>query len=174
MLAQHKCVSNSIPTVTTTVISSNEISESDTTGGLSNGMSTSKRNSLQQQNISTSINSNDVCSDILIKCEDSIVLSDEDSKHNIDIIPTTVLQHSQRRRPTTLLQLNSSNFGNGKKISGTSSNGVVVLNFDSLMDGGTGLTPISSSGVNVQNHQIQQCNTAENSSDTSTNNNHLS
>lgn len=160
-----------MPTVTTTVISSNDISESDSTG-LSNGIS--KRNPLQQQNISTSIHSDDVCGDILIKCEDSIVLSDDDSKQNIDIIPTTVLQHSHRRRPTTLLQLNSSNFGNGKKISGTSSNGVVVLNFDSLMDGGTGLTPISSIGGNVQNHQIQQRGAVENNNETSTNNSVLS
>ncbi|VVC34581.1 Hypothetical protein CINCED_3A012984 [Cinara cedri] len=165
MLAHHKCISNSISTATTTVISSNEISESD----LSNTMSAVKQNPLQQQNISTSINSGDVCGDILIKCEDSIVLSDEDSKSNIDIIPTSVLQHSHRRRPTTLLQLNSNNFGNGKKISGTSSNGVVVLNFDSLMDGGTGLTPISSTGGNVPSHQIQR-NTVENSSEISINN----
>jgi len=173
MLAQHKCavnmnnvqLSNSVTTVNhaTTILDSNELSETKPTI-LSNHLSSIKGNSLQQ-NISTNvvINDNDSSNveDIIIKHEDnSIIQTDIDNKDSINIIPTSVMQQPQRRRPTTLLQLNNGNFGNSKKISGNGSTGVVVLNFDSLMDGGTGLTPVSSSGGNVQNHhQVQNSGT---------------
>lgn len=149
MLAQHKCtmnnrsVSNSVSTVnhTTTVLDSSEISES------SNVLSGNKRNPLQQQNISTNINSDSNIINVgdSIKCEDPIVIQTNiDNKDNMDIIPTTVLQLSQRRRPTSLLEPLNDNFTNIKKISGNgSTGGVMQFNFESLMDGGTGLTPIS-------------------------------
>ncbi|XP_025418233.1 transcription factor kayak isoform X2 [Sipha flava] len=160
MLAQHKCavsmnnghVSNSVSTVSQAIATLDSISESDTTV-LSNNLSTTKRNPLHQQNISTNVNSDNDSNnvgDILIKCEEpSLVITDDDNKDNI---PLTVLQQPQRRRPTTLLQLNNVNFGNNKKMSENGSTGVVVLNFDSLMDGGTGLTPVSTSVGSVQNH----------------------
>lgn len=173
MLAQHKCavnmnnvqLSNSITSVNhaTTILDTNEISETKPTA-LSNHLSSMKGNPLQQ-NISTNtvINDNDSnnVDDIIIKNEDnSIIQTDIDTKDSINIIPTSVMQQPQRRRPTTLLQLNNGNFGNNKKISGNGSTGVVVLNFDSLMDGGTGLTPVSSGGGSVQNHQqVQHSNT---------------
>lgn len=158
MLAQHKCVvninnipvSNALSTVNNALLDSNDVSKHDTTI-LSNHMSISKGNSLQQNissNIKTDIYNVD---DTIIKIEDQIVI---DNKDDIDLIPTTVLQQSHRRRPTTLLQLNNSNFGNSKKIPGNGSNGVVVLNFDSLMDGGTGLTPVSGN-IQIHNQQIQ-------------------
>lgn len=171
MLAQHKCavnmnnrppVSNAVSTIShvTSLLTSNAISESITTI-LSNDLSSTKRNTLQQQNISTNVNNDNdgnTVDSIIIKCENSLMESNEDNKDNIHIIPTSVLQQSHRRRPTTLLQLNNSNFGNNKKLSGNDSNGVVVLNFDSLMDGGTGLTPVSTSIGSVQNHHQQvQC-----------------
>lgn len=164
MLAQHKCavsmnngsVPNPVSTVTQAIETLDSISESDTTV-LSNNMSTTKRNRLHQQDISTNLNtdndSNNVGGIMLVKCEEpSLVLTDDDNKDNI---PITVLQQPQRRRPTTLLQLNNVNFGNNKKMSENGSTGVVVLNFDSLMDGGTGLTPVSTSVGSVQNHHQQ-------------------
>lgn len=170
MLAQHKCavniknecfepMSNLVTTVNlnTTDLNPNEISESNTTM-LSNNLLTTKKNPLQQQNISSHVKTENVgidVGDIFIKCEESSIMQpDVDNKDNMDIIPTTVLQQTQRRRPTTLLQLNNSNFGNNKKVSGNDT-GVVVLNFDSLMDGGTGLTPVSTNGGNVQSHHQQ-------------------
>ncbi|XP_022172903.1 transcription factor kayak isoform X2 [Myzus persicae] len=187
MLAQHKCavnmnnvqLSNSITTVNhaSTILDSNEISETKPTV-LSNHLSSIKGNPLQQ-NISTNIVINDNDSnnvdDIIIKREDnSIIQTDIDNKDSINIIPTSVMQQSQRRRPTTLLQLNNGNFGNTKKISGNGSTGVVVLNFDSLMDGGTGLTPVSSSGGSVQNHQQVQHSSTGNSGVNTENNSVLS
>lgn len=155
MLAHHKCSVNmnngSISNQTITVLDSNEMSESVTTV-LSNNLLATKRHTLQE-NINTNVNSENNSNNIdniLIKCEDhSGILSDNDNKDDIDIIPTTVMHQSHRRRPTSLLQLNNSNFGNNKK---SSVNGVKVLNFDSLMDGGTGLTPVSTTGGSVQSH----------------------
>jgi len=73
------------------------------------------------------------------------------------------MQQISKRRPTTLLELNSGNYGNCKKISGNDSNGgVVVLNFDSLMDGRTGLTPISTSVGSVQSQQRSNTNSGNN------------
>ncbi|CAI6359459.1 unnamed protein product [Macrosiphum euphorbiae] len=166
MLAQHKCavnmnnlqLSNSVATVNhaTTILDSNEISETKPIV-LNNHLSSIKGSPLQQ-NISTNVVINDNDSnnvdDIIIKHEDNLQ-TDIDTKDSINIIPTSVMQQPHRRRPTTLLQLNNGNFGNSKKISGNGSTGVVVLNFDSLMDGGTGLTPVSSSGGSVQNHHQQ-------------------
>lgn len=184
MLAQHKCavnmnnvqLSNSITSVnqTTTILDSNEISETKPII-LNNHLSSIKGIPLQQ-NISTNIvigenNSNNV-DDIIIKHEeDSIIQTDIDSKDSINIIPTSVMQQPQRRRPTTLLQLNNGNYGNSKKISENGSNGVVVLNFDSLMDGGTGLTPVSSSGGSVQNHHQQVQHSSTGNSGVNTDNN---
>ncbi|XP_060845013.1 transcription factor kayak isoform X1 [Rhopalosiphum padi] len=167
MLAQHKCavnmnnvqLSNSITSVNqATILDSNEISETKPIV-LSNHLSSIKGIPLQQ-NISTNIvisdNDSNNVDDIIIKHEDnSIIQTEIDSKDSINIIPTSVMQQSHRRRPTTLLQLNNGNFGNNKKISENGSTGVVVLNFDSLMDGGTGLTPVASSGGSVQNHHQQ-------------------
>lgn len=167
MLAQHKCavnmnnvhLSNSVATVNhvSTILDSNEISETKPIV-LSNHLLSIKGNPLQQ-NISTNVVINDNDSnnvdDIIIKHEDPIMQTDIDTKDSINIIPTSVMQQPHRRRPTTLLQLNNGNFGNNKKIAGNGSTGVVVLNFDSLMDGGTGLTPVSSSGGSVQNHHQQ-------------------
>lgn len=152
MLARHKCamnngsVSNSISTVdhTPTVLDSNDISESSSV--LSSDLSITKRNPLQQQNISINVNndSNINNSGVSIKCEDpTTIQSSIDNKDNMDIIPSTVLQQPQRRRPTTLLEPINDNFYRIKKISGNGSTGAVVLNFESLMDGGTGLTPVS-------------------------------
>lgn len=157
MLAHHKCsvnmnngsISNQT-TINTAVLDSNEMSESVTV--LSSNLLATKRHTLQE-NINTNVNSENNSNNIgniLIKCEDlSGIQSDNDNKDDIDIIPTTVMHQSQRRRPTSLLQLNNSNFGS-KKLS---VNGVKVLNFDSLMDGGTGLTPVSTTGGSVQSHQ---------------------
>lgn len=166
MLAQHKCtvnmknvqLSNSVTTVNhaTTVVDSNDISETKPVV-LNNHLSSIKVNTLQQQNISTNVVSSDNDSnnigDIIIKHED--LQTDIDTKDSINIIPTSVMQLPHRRRPTTLLQLNNGNFGNSKNISENSSTGVVVLNFDSLMDGGTGLTPVSTSAGSVQSHHQQ-------------------
>jgi hypothetical protein len=131
-----------------------------------------------QQNISTNVVINDNDSnnvdDIIIKHEDPIMQTDIDTKDSINIIPTSVMQQPHRRRPTTLLQLNNGNFGNNKKIAGNGSTGVVVLNFDSLMDGGTGLTPVSSSGGSVQNHQQVQHNNTGNGGVNTENNSALS
>jgi len=171
MLAQHKCavnmnnvqLSNSVATVNhaTTILDSNEISETKPIV-LTNHLLSIKGSPLQQ-NISTNVVMNDTDSnnvdEIIIKHEDNLQ-TDIDTKDSINIIPTSVMQQPHRRRPTTLLQLNNGNFGNSKKISGNGSTGVVVLNFDSLMDGGTGLTPVSSSGGSVQNHhQVQHSST---------------
>lgn len=154
MLNHHNCSVNmnngSLSNQGTTVLESNEMPESVSTV-LSNNLLTTKRNSLQENMIANVKieNGSNTIGNILIKCEDSVVHSDDDNKDDIDIIPTTVLHQSPRRRPTSLLQLNSGNFGNNKKIS---VNSVKVLNFDSLMDGGTGLTPVSTGG-SVQSHQ---------------------
>jgi len=185
MLAQHQCainmnnaqLSNSVTTVNhaTTVLDSNEISVTKSTV-LSNHVSLIKGNPLQQNtstNVVISDNDSKHIGDIIIKHEDnSIIQTDIDTKDSINIIPTSVMQQPHRRRPTTLLQLNNGNFGNSKKISGNGSTGVVVLNFDSLMDGGTGLTPVSSSGGNVQNHhQPAQHNSMGNGDNINTDNN---
>lgn len=166
MLAQHKCVvnmnnrpvSNTVSSVNnvTTVLDSNAIPESSTSV-LTIGSSSSNRN-LQQQTTSTKTD-NDAIDNILIKCEESV---SEDNKDDVDIIPTSVMQQIAKRRPTTLLELNSGNYGNCKKISGNDSNGVVVLNFDSLMDGRTGLTPISASVGSVQSQQRSNTNSGNN------------
>lgn len=156
MLARHKCtmnngsVSHSISTVnhTPSVLDSNDISESSSV--LSSDLSITKRNSLQQQNISININndSNINNSGDSMKCEDhTAIQSNIDNKDNIDIIPSTVLQQPQRRRPTTLLEPINGTFCRIKKISGNDSTGAVVLNFESLMDGGTGLTPVSTNST---------------------------
>lgn len=186
MLAQHKCtmnngsVANSVSTInhTTTVLDSNGISESGSTV-LSNSLSTIKINHSPQQNVNTNMNSDNNsnnCGDISIKCEDhTVIQSNMDSKDNIDIIPTTVLPQPQRRRPTTLLQLNNENFSNIKKIPGNgSTNGVVVLNFDSLMDGGTGLTPVSTNVGSVNHHQQIQHSSVETNNVSTDNNGVLS
>lgn len=144
MLAQHKCAVN----INNRPVS-NTVSTVNHTTSVLNDLSTIKQNALQQQNINTNINDRNV-NDIIIKCENPII--DEDNKNDIDIIPTTVFQQTSRKRPTTLLELNSVNYGNNKKISGHDSSGV-VLNFDSLMNGGTGLTPVSTNVGTVQNHQ---------------------
>jgi len=183
MLAQHKCavnmnnvqLSNSVTTVNhaTTILDSNEISETKPTV-LNNHLSSIKGNPLQQ-NINTNVVINDNDSnnveDIIIKHEDnSIIQTDIDTKDSINIIPTSVMQQPHRRRPTTLLQLNNSNFGNSKKVSGNGSTGVVVLHFDSLMDGGTGLTPVSSNGGSVQNHNQQVQNSSSGNGGVNTDN----
>lgn len=170
MLAQHKCsvninngsVSNSVSTINlTTTLDSN--AESDSTMS-NNNLTMIKRNSLQQQKVSSNIDRNNVTDfvdDVLIKSVDhSVVQTDNDNKNIIDLIPTTllqptVLQQPHRKRPTTLLQLNNSNHGNIKKEFENSSSTNVVLNFDSLMDGGTGLTPVSTTSANVQSHHSQ-------------------
>lgn len=144
MLAQHKCAVN----INNRPVS-NTVSTVNHTTSVLNDLSTIKQNALQQQNINTNINDRNV-DDIIIKCENPII--DEDNKNDIDIIPTTVFQQTSRKRPTTLLELNSVNYGNNKKISEHDSSGV-VLNFDSLMNGGTGLTPVSTNVGTVQNHQ---------------------
>jgi len=183
MLAQHKCavnmnnvqLSNSITSVnqSTTILDSNEIPETKPII-LNNHLSSIKGIPLQQ-NISTNIvisdnDSNNV--DDIIKHEDnSIIQTDIDSKDSINIIPTSVMQQPLRRRPTTLLQLNNGNYDNSKKISENGSTGVVVLNFDSLMDGGTGLTPVSSSGGSVQNHHQQVQHNSTGNSGVNTDNN---
>lgn len=185
MFDQHKCavnmnnvqLSNSVSTVNhaPTILNSNAISETKPTV-LSNHLSSIKGNPLQQ-NISTNmvINDNDSSNveDInIIKHEDnSIIQTDIDTKDSINIIPTSVMQQPHRRRPTTLLQLNNGNFNNNKKISGNGSTGVVVLNFDSLMDGGTGLTPVSSTGGSVQNHHQQVQNSSTGNGGVNTDNN---
>lgn len=167
MLAQHKCtfnvnngsISNSVTAINnaTIVLGSNEISES-ATSNVNNNMTSIKRNSLQQQNISTNTNSPNNCSTSSgsLKSSANPIISQPSSnnKNNKDI-PVTVVSQNQRTRPTTLLQLNNSHFGESNKMSTNNSNGVVVLNFDSLMDGGTGLTPVSTSAGNVQNHHQQ-------------------
>lgn len=146
MLTQHRCVINinHLPV-------SNEISNIDNTLDssvipkheaiiLNNSLSTNKVNTIQE-NIKNDIDN----IDNIIKCENQLV---NDNKDDIHLIPTTVLHQSIKRKPNSLLQLN---FRNNKKISENDSNGVVLLNFDSLMDGGSGLTPVCG---NVQN-QIQ-------------------
>lgn len=170
MLAQHKCVvnvnngslSNSVSTINhTTTLEPNAVSD---TAVSNNKLSMIKRNPLQQQKGSSNIdrdNDTDFVDDVLIKSEDhSVIQTDNDNKNNIDLIPTTllqptVLQQPHRRRPTTLLQLNNGNYGNVKKESESSSSTNVVLNFDSLMEGGTGLTPVSTTSANVQSHHSQ-------------------
>lgn len=184
MLAQHKCtgninnaqLSNSVPTVNHApiILDSNAISETKPTV-LSNHLLSVKGNPLQQ-NISTNIviNDNDRSNveEIIIKHEDnSIIQTEIDPKDSMNIIPTSVMQQPHRRRPTTLLQLNNGNFNNNKKISGNGSTGVVVLNFDSLMDGGTGLTPVSSIGGSVQNHHQQVQNSSTGNGGVNTDNN---
>lgn len=141
MLAQHKCAVN----INNRPVS-NTVSTVNQTTSVLNDLSTIKQNALQQQNINANINDSNV-DDIIIKCENPI--TDEDNKNDVDVIPTTVFQQTSRKRPTTLLELNSVNYGNNKKLPGHDSSGV-VLNFDSLMNGGTGLTP-TNVGV-VQNH----------------------
>lgn len=154
LLEHHKCainsnnrgVTNTVSTIShvTSLLDSNVITESNTIV-LSNDLSsTVKMNSLQP-NVCTNIINHTDGNTILIKRENNDNL---DNKDNMDI-PTSVMQQSHRERPTTLLSLNTGNFANKKN----DSNGVVVLNFDSLMDGGTGLTPVSSGSV--QNHQQQ-------------------
>lgn len=164
MIAQHKCVLNknnmSVSSVvssvnhnTTVLDSTNAISESSTSV-LNIDSISSNRNLLQQSSTKTDSNVNN----ILIKCEEPM---DENNKDNI--IPTSVLQHNSKRRPTTLSDLNSGGYGNCKKIPGNDSNGgVVVLNFDSLMEGGTGLTPISFSVGSVQSQQCSNTNSNNN------------
>jgi len=137
MLAHHKCAVNNRP-VTNSInqVLLDSISESDSTVLNSNDLSASKR----------VISTNNIT--ILKQENHSPVQPDKD---NINVIPTTTIlqQELYRTRPNTL-----SHFGTSKKISGHGSGGVVVLNFDSLMDGGTGLTPISNSGI-LQNQQIE-------------------
>lgn len=133
MLAHHKCAVNSR-------LVSNSINQA-----LLDSISESDPNVLNSNDLSKRI----ICTNnikVLKRENDSFVQSDKD---NINVIPTKALQELHRTRPNTL-----SNLGTSKKISGHGSSGVVVLNFDSLMDGGTGLTPISSSGT-LQNQQIE-------------------
>lgn len=163
MLAQHKCsknnvnnipISNSVTNNVNIVLDSNNISET-VTPVVNNTMTTTKRNPLQQQNISANVNSANNSGNNLLKCSSNSVIQPNNNKTTADI-PTTVAQQNPRRRPTTLLQLNNGNFEDGKKISSNGSTGVVVLNFDSLMDGGTGLTPVSTGNhVSVSNHHQQ-------------------
>jgi len=128
MLAHHKCAVNNRPvsnSINQAVLDSNDISESDSTLLSNNDLSTI---------INTNVNNNIK----ILKCEEHSVV--QSNKDNINNIPTTVFQQQpDRTRPNTL-----SHFGNSKKNPGHDSSGI-VLNFDSLMDGGTGLTPISTS-----------------------------
>lgn len=152
MLAQHRCVininhlpvSNAISNINNTLVDSTIIPKHEAIM-LNDSLSTNKVNTIQE-NINENVKNNiDSIDNIIIKCEDQLV---NDHKDDIHLIPTTVLHQSVKRKPNSLLQLN---FRNNKKISESDSNGVVLLNFDSLMDGGSGLTPVCG---NLQN-QIQ-------------------
>jgi len=149
MLAHHKCTVNNGPlsnSINQVVLNSNDISELNSTVLSNNDLSANKRI------ISINVNNNIK----ILKCEDPSSI--QSNKNNINNIPTTVLQQPNRIRPSTL-----SHFDNSKKVSGQGSSGVVVLNFDSLMEGGTGLTPISTNG-SIQNQQVQISNLTDNNS----------